>query len=194
MGLTLTKSRREPLALPGCYRLEITRGPLRFDRTLVDAWVELLTAGGFRPTHNTFIDEFIRRRTIGVLLIWDGNRLVGTGGVRHIAGGCDNACLLTFVCVHPCARGQHLGRAITAGCIEMAEDARKTRMLLCTEDFRIAAIKCYLSLGFRPTFATWDRTHRVRWRRLCRRVGVPFREDTGEDDKRCFEHIHDYER
>ena len=48
------------------------------------------------------------------------------------------------------ARGRKLGRAVCGRVLQYLKENGCTQIVLTTDDFRIPAIKTYLSLGFQP--------------------------------------------
>jgi mycothiol synthase len=81
---------------------------------------------------------------------------------------------ICFVVVDPRYRGKGLGRAVTALAVARFIDAGYRHIFLNVEGWRLAAIKCYLRLGFVPLLSDDDLL--PRWRRICDQVGWPVNE------------------
>lgn len=69
---------------------------------------------------------------------------------------------LHMVCVLPEHRGSHLGYTLTLAVLHYFRDHGFQDAILDTDDWRLAAIKTYLRLGFEPFY--YDDSHRERWR------------------------------
>jgi len=68
--------------------------------------------------------------------------------------------------------GKRLGYEITAALLRCARDKGYTRIVLHTQDYRPAAVKIYLALGFVPDL-TSDETAPVRWEKLYKILASP---------------------
>jgi GNAT superfamily N-acetyltransferase len=100
------------------------------------------------------------------MLIENEGSLVGVAGFRDVEGPQSGACALSWVGVDPAHRGRGLGKELTALAIDAAVAGGKSLICLSTDDFRIPAIRTYLSVGFRPCLGSWDRSHHWRWSRI----------------------------
>ncbi len=67
------------------------------------------------------------------------------------------------------ARGRKLGRAVCARVLQYLKENGCTQIVLTTDDFRIPAIKTYLSLGFQPVQNNEEM--RRRWGAILSRLG-----------------------
>lgn len=65
-------------------------------------------------------------------------------------------------------RGKGLGRLLTLRTLHYFKEHGFTQAVLNTDDFRLAAIKSYLGLGFRPVMA--DEDHPARWLAIFRQL------------------------
>ena len=80
----------------------------------------------------------------------------------------EKAGLVHMMGVDPSCRRLGLGRALVLRVLHRSRERGFRRVFLLTEDFRIPALSLYLTLGFRPEFLHW--THRMRWKKVIRRV------------------------
>jgi mycothiol synthase len=74
---------------------------------------------------------------------------------------------LGWVVAHPDFRGQGIGRAVCVAALQSAHQLGLGTVILNTEDFRIAAVRLYLELGFAPVLGDSDATDRF-WADLTR--------------------------
>ena len=58
--------------------------------------------------------------------------------------------VLGWVMTHPDLRGHHLGRSVSVAAMHRLYDAGYRAFSLLTDDFRLAAVKTYLELGWKP--------------------------------------------
>ena len=72
--------------------------------------------------------------------------------------------VLGWVMTHPDFRGRHLGRSVSIAAMRRLYDAGYRAFSLLTDDFRMAAVKTYLDLGWRPWLYLADME--ARWRAL----------------------------
>lgn len=83
---------------------------------------------------------------------------------------------LGWVAADPGHAGRGLGRVVCAGALKRFLDAGYRRLYLSTDDFRLAAIKTYLKMGFRPFLFAPDMEKR--WQTVCRKLDWPIEPDT----------------
>ncbi len=79
---------------------------------------------------------------------------------------------LGWVAADPDHRGRGLGLAVSAAVTARLLDAGYRDVHLYTEDFRLAALKTYLKLGYLPFVFAPDIL--PRWRRVCERLPWPY--------------------
>jgi mycothiol synthase len=79
---------------------------------------------------------------------------------------------LGWVAADPAHRGKKLGYYVCAAALKRFLRAGFQDIFLRTDDFRLAAIKTYLNLGFRPFLHTPDMS--TRWQKLCSQLGVTY--------------------
>ena len=58
--------------------------------------------------------------------------------------------VLGWVMTHPDLRGHHLGRSVSVAAMHRLYEAGYRAFSLLTDDFRLAAVKTYLDLGWKP--------------------------------------------
>lgn len=66
-------------------------------------------------------------------------------------------------------RGKRLGAALTCACLRYTRDEGFDVQRLMTDDWREAAIRLYLDLGYDPLIM--DRSHPMRWEAIGKRLG-----------------------
>jgi GNAT superfamily N-acetyltransferase len=96
---------------------------------------------------------------------------VGTACAIYSADFPSDMGYLHMVAVDPMHRGHGLGKALTVAVLRRFRGRRFKRAVLQTDDFRLAAIRLYLSLGFRPWFT--HESHEARWREVYQELGIP---------------------
>jgi len=79
---------------------------------------------------------------------------------------------LGWVAVAPHHRGHNLGYAVCAAATRRLLDAGYSDIFLRTDDFRLAAIRVYLRLGYIPFLHGPDMAGR--WQAVCEALGVPW--------------------
>ena len=79
-----------------------------------------------------------------------------------------------WVVTDPRHRGLGLARQVTAAAVAAALSQPPRPIFLMTDDFRIAAVKLYLKMGFAPDFDHDSYPHR--WSRLGRELGPEYRQ------------------
>lgn len=80
--------------------------------------------------------------------------------------------VLGWVMTHPDLRGRHLGRSVSIAAMRRLYDAGYRAFSLLTDDFRPAAVKTYLDLGWRPWLYLEDME--ARWRALAEKFDRDF--------------------
>lgn len=138
-----------------------------------DGWADVLRLGGFGNCWSAgrvlgYLEDAVRR---------EGSRLVEHEG-RIVAGtfasmvsnrpssspvsGTEPSLegVLDYVVTHPDHRGKGLGRATCTEVARYLVTHGCKSVLLNTDDWRLAAIHIYLSMGFRPVMTRNDMPHR----------------------------------
>jgi mycothiol synthase len=78
--------------------------------------------------------------------------------------------LVHMVCCLPEHRGKNLGEAITLAVLHHFRENGFQSAELCTDDWRLAAIKLYLRLGFVPMLVEHD--HPQRWELIAEQLDI----------------------
>jgi mycothiol synthase len=99
------------------------------------------------------------------LLVGPERRLVGSATAKRSPTE-PSAGYLHMVLVAPELQGRGLGRAVSIAALRCMVDAGLDAAVLDTDDWRLAAIRTYLKLGFQPDLIGDD--HETRWRRVRR--------------------------
>ena len=77
--------------------------------------------------------------------------------------------VIGWVMTHPDFQGRHLGRSVSIAAMHrLYQDGYRTFSLL-TDDFRIAALKTYLALGWKPWL--YEQDMEERWRKIADGLG-----------------------
>ena len=79
---------------------------------------------------------------------------------------------LGWLASDPAHAGRGLGRAVSAAVTRRLIEAGYRQIRLYSEDFRLAALKIYLSLGYVPEL--YEAGMAERWREVCTRLDWPF--------------------
>lgn len=131
------------------------------------AWLEILQQGNFGEWDRARLDRLLAGNsaptpTTGVFFATSDDRPIGTACTSlHHDEAHDTHSELGWVGVHPGHRGHGLGRAVCLAVLRYARDLGHLYTFLKTEDYRPAAIKTYLRLGFEPEMT--DESHPGRW-------------------------------
>jgi mycothiol synthase len=135
-------------------------------------WLATMTAAGMPVTPWTWSHEFAERPGSRVIAAFDAkDRIVAAAGIRPVASH-PLAAHLMWVGTHPDHQGRSLGRIVVTATMAYAAAQQLQTVMLLTDDERLAAIRLYLSLGFRPCLNSWDRTQHLRWARIARALHV----------------------
>ena len=138
-------------------------------------WLEILQQGGFDLWDRPRLERLIAgERTPlpkdAIFFAVDQDRPVGVANIFGYETSGVRVAELGWVAVHPDHRGHGLCRPICAAAMRYAANASFTEIYLETEDFRLAAIKTYLRLGFEPEMTRPD--HPERWKTVRRLLGL----------------------
>lgn len=80
--------------------------------------------------------------------------------------------VLGWVMTHPDMRGHHLGKSVSVAAMHRLYNAGYRTFSLLTDDFRDAALKTYLNLGWKPWLYLDDMEGR--WRAIAEKMGRTF--------------------
>ncbi len=95
---------------------------------------------------------------------------VGAVIALTIPNGATELGYINLVAVKPQHQGKHLGRILTLSAMYYLKKSGLRTIVLDTDDYRLQAIKTYLSLGFTPVFL--NRDHRKRWTRILKEINT----------------------
>lgn len=109
-----------------------------------------------------------------VIVHGSSGALVATGMAlrRPITDYYPNGTELGWFAADPAHAGRGLGRAIVAATVVRALELGARDIFLQTDDFRIPAVKTYLSVGFLPDL--WAADMPGRWQKLCAQLDWPY--------------------
>jgi len=96
--------------------------------------------------------------------------IVGTACAVWSANYPEDTGYLHMVAVDPMHHGHGLGRALTLAVLHRLRARGFRRAVLQTDDFRVPALRLYLSMGFRPRFT--HESHEARWRDIYETLGI----------------------
>ncbi|OPH57737.1 hypothetical protein BC351_04290 [Paenibacillus ferrarius] len=99
-----------------------------------------------------------------------GNEPVATATAWESEESGDDRGYLHMVGALPEYTGLGLGYAATLAALYRMRSEGRSRAILETDDFRLAAIKVYWQLGFRPIYL--DESHEMRWTPILKLIGV----------------------
>jgi len=148
----------------------------RFQRGEGPAYVRLMRAAGFENWHEAKLPEWLPRVVAGgffVVVDKASRKLVASAmatrnaSALHAKGG-----ELGWVAADPEHAGKGLGLAVCAAATRRFIETGYRRLYLRTDDYRLPAIKTYLTLGYVPFLFAPDM--RQRWRVVCEELGWPF--------------------
>ena len=117
-----------------------------------DGWVELLVETGFEEWDRPRIDEYLadpERREGSSVVVEGGVVVAATFASRLTRDGVDLG-VLDYVISSPDRRRLGLGRAVCTAVARFQVERGYPAVTLFTDDWRLAAIGLYLSLGFEP--------------------------------------------
>ena len=120
--------------------------------------------------------ESVRRRIIAhpcftpgrLFVIEHAGEIVGTAAAWIEAENDPGVGYLHMIGVMPEHRGKRLGAILSIAAIEYTRNEGFTRQRLSTDDWREAAIRLYLDLGYYPLIC--DETHPARWAALAEKL------------------------
>lgn len=106
-----------------------------------------------------------------VKIVTTQGQIVATASCWSAARFDDDHRSLHYVATHPDHRSRRLGFQVSLAAMHHAVSEGAHFMVLLTDDFRDAAIKTYVRMGFVPL--NTHRSHPERWRLIQGRLGLP---------------------
>jgi mycothiol synthase len=128
-------------------------------------WAKLMTGAIGDWDEESTAREFLGDPSVnaeGVFFLATGEDYVATATDKRLPEF--DAGYLHMVAVAPSYRGRGLGRCISLAALLHMRDRGCEHAVLDTDDFRLAAIRTYLGLGFVPEMVGAD--HAERWRTI----------------------------
>jgi mycothiol synthase len=127
-----------------------------------EAWIALLNSGDFGGWDRVRLDRMLAGERapiphVGIFFATHQSQLAGTACTFLYP----DAAELGWVVVHPDHRGQQLSEVLTQAVLAFTQARGYDYVYLKTEDFRLAAIKTYLRVGFEPEMV--DPSHLAWW-------------------------------
>ncbi len=139
------------------------------------AWLSLLGASDFGDWNRARLDRMLQdendplpRESIWFATLDDQPIAAANAYAYKDATGTFSK--LGWVCAAPEHRGHGLAYVVSLAVMQYARNAGHCYMFLNTEDFRLAAIKTYLRLGFKPVIL--DESQEPRWSQIKREIGM----------------------
>jgi mycothiol synthase len=134
-----------------------------------DAWLEILAAGEFGQWNRARLAMILESNRApmplaGIFFATYDDRPVGAACTFLYRRDSEEISELGWVAVHPAYRGRGHGRQVCQAMLCFARDLGHRYSFLLTDDYRLAAIKTYLRLGFQPEIV--DASHPERWAML----------------------------
>lgn len=99
-----------------------------------------------------------------------GDEVAGTTCAHRKHAPAEGPGIIHMVGVFAAHRGHGLGRALVAAALHRLREMGYREVTLSTDDFRLPAIRTYLSLGFRPHLS--HPSHGARWQEVRRQLGL----------------------
>jgi len=158
-----------PVEVAAGYRLRSMR------RGEGSAWTRIVNeAFGDEPRPDRF--ETTMRgdpafRPERILFITRDDEPVATASAWVEAKRGDETGVLHYVATRPDHAGKHLGAAVSVAALHRMVEENRSCAVLLTDDFRLAALKTYLRLGFEPVLV--HENQRERWRAAFTVLGRP---------------------
>lgn len=120
-------------------------------------------------------DPVYRPERVKLILHEASGAVVATASAWQDARYGDGAVILHWVAAHPDHGGLGLGTQVSLEALHHGRAEGRTRSYLLTDDYRTAALKTYLRLGFEPVVT--HVSHPERWRMVLRSLAWPERFD-----------------
>ena len=170
LSMTLTRENLRWVAEPQLPEGYVLRGYRSGDE---NSWADLLFMCGFEQWNSPLkIGEYLcdQERREGSRIVALGAEIVGATFASRQSSPF-RAGVLDYVIIHPNHRNRGLGRAVCAGVVKFFSEHGYDLVVLQTDDWRVSAIKVYLSLGFEPEITRDDMPGR--WETVMRELTLP---------------------
>jgi mycothiol synthase len=135
------------------------------------AWAAIMNTGIGEWTADSCIEKLTSQPQFlpeGLFFATFEDLPVGSACAWRASADEERSGYLHMVCVLPEHRGKQLGYLVTLAVLRFFRDHGFAEVVLTTDDWRIAAIKAYLRLGFEPCYP--DDSHRERWRLIMEKI------------------------
>ena len=142
------------------YELMAQAGWTDWDDEKVQPWLERILPDGWFMVVHIAADTLDEQIVASAMCLHDHTNLHPFGGE------------LGWVAANPAHARKGLGRTVCAAATARFLDAGYTDIHLYTEDYRYAALKTYLRLGYEPFLYLPEMADR--WRAVCTQVDWPF--------------------
>ena len=156
--------------VPAGYRLRQYRPEDR------EGYLRLMARAGFKDWTGAQLDRELNCILPGGFFVIEpaaGGAVVATARAAHNPGGNRPfAGALHWVAADPDHAGRGLGRAAAAAAAALLLARGYRRIQLLTDDWRLPALKIYLTMGFVPALCAPDMAER--WRVVCGKLGHAF--------------------
>ena len=140
-----------------------------------DAWAELLQINGQLGTWNRARVKAQLQGNLVVeaqfFVVYNG-QLVATSGLYDRLRQEIEHWEIGWIATHPDHQGKGLGREVVGAAVRAARSLHNRPVFLLTDDFRIAALKLYLKLGFVPDYK--HPSYRGRWQAIFSQLGEDY--------------------
>ena len=140
------------------------------------AWIDIAATGKLLPegaAADWFFENMVTYRDLAVenvfFICHEGKPIATITAVKHREGYADIGYVHMVACL-PEYRGKGLGTQLNNIVCEQFEKWCCVSSYLTTDDFRLPAIRSYISAGFLPDMAGEDMD--ARWRELAKLMGV----------------------
>lgn len=166
----------ERLDAPPAVRVPAGYSLRTFSRGEMDAYLALAHAAGFDRFDEESVSEYMTRNLPGGFFVVEhdaSGELAASAMAQHVPdelhpeGG-----VLGWVTGLPSHSGKGLGLTVCAAVTARLLSAGYSRIYLKTDEFRLAALKTYLKLGYVPFLFAPDM--KERWRDVCEKLSWPF--------------------
>lgn len=152
----------EPPALPPDYVLR------RYEPADLEALATVLT----RAFGETWDQQRVRERLAdapdvqATYVVARNRRIVATASARVVPDEFPVSGYVHWVAADPECQGRGLGLLVSERVLRHFKEAGLRDAVLETQDFRLAAVRSYLRLGFVPEYRYGDPGEQLRWARL----------------------------